>query len=306
MIKRLSTLFFLFTAGLTLSAQTVIFTDPGTSYTNSDGPTKNIYGPVDVSQCSSLSFSVHYAFSLPWEDSKNMEKADECGDCTGQPENQNEDCNGLGSMVQGCWDFFYVKLILDGKVIFTDLIGDSETTDDEQEGIIHFTYPLTGESDLKIIILTQTWAENETIDFKDIKVSCVDLQSENTSTSSRSHILCYPPHGNVDIQLVKVIQVKSRDLDLILWDDNIIDGDTISLRAGNEWILTNYPITKERKELHYVLKGAGINLILYAHNNGLIPPNTAALVIDDGVKRYRLRLSSDLTTAESVLIQYEK
>ena len=53
--------------GNDLWSQTTILSDPGMTYTNSDGPTGPDVYSVDVSNCTSISYSVDYSFSLPWE-----------------------------------------------------------------------------------------------------------------------------------------------------------------------------------------------------------------------------------------------
>ena len=47
-------------------AQTTIY-NGGMVNTNSDGPVSDFSGPVDISNCSSIAFSVTYSFSLPWD-----------------------------------------------------------------------------------------------------------------------------------------------------------------------------------------------------------------------------------------------
>ena len=72
-----------------LEAQTVIFSDPGATYSNTDSTTTNTYGPVSVSSCSSVSISLNYNFSLPFSGAGNMESSEECPfgvpPCAGDP-----------------------------------------------------------------------------------------------------------------------------------------------------------------------------------------------------------------------------
>ncbi len=110
--------------------------------------------------------------------------------------------------------------------------------------------------------------------------------------------------SDININQEKTIFVHSRKLEISIWDDNVIDGDTISLKIGKDWLLSGYPVVREKKVMHYTLRGFETELVLYAHNNGQIPPNTAAILIDDGLTPHRLKLSSNLTTAESIKIKY--
>lgn len=156
----------------TISAQSIIFSDPGKTYGNTDSMTIDIYGPIDVSSCSSISFSMDFNFSMPWQGSGNMESSDECfSGCNGMPQSQNSGCFN-------CWDFLYVKLVLDGDTIFTELIGEAGTMDIEQSGTIFFDTCLTIESTLQIEVYTQTWGFNpiEEITFSNIQVLCWNNQ----------------------------------------------------------------------------------------------------------------------------------
>ncbi len=111
--------------------------------------------------------------------------------------------------------------------------------------------------------------------------------------------------SNIDINQEKTIYVRSRKLEIQVWDDDIVDGDTISLKVGNDWLLTEYGVVKKPIKLFYTLRGFETNLTLYAHNYGMVPPNTAAILIDDGVKPHKLKLTSLLNSAESVSIKYK-
>ncbi|MEL7223241.1 MAG: hypothetical protein AAGJ93_18085, partial [Bacteroidota bacterium] len=53
----------------TALSQTTLLSDPGLTYGDTDGPTFDNYGTVDVSNCVSVVFSIDYEFSDPWEGS---------------------------------------------------------------------------------------------------------------------------------------------------------------------------------------------------------------------------------------------
>lgn len=115
---------------------------------------------------------------------------------------------------------------------------------------------------------------------------------------------------DIDEQRVTVRQndeivVRGRKLKITIWDDRKPDQDTISVKIGKEWVLTNYEVKSKQKTFTYTLKGFSSEMILYAHNTGLIPPNTAAVLIEDGYNKYRFNLKADLKTSESVRIRYE-
>lgn len=100
------------------------------------------------------------------------------------------------------------------------------------------------------------------------------------------------------------LQVKSRKLVISVWDHNTIDGDIISLKLGEDWILTQYELTAQKKPIDVTLLGFGQDLIMYAHNVGMVPPNTVSISVFDGFSTQRVSLESNMETSESIKIVY--
>src|SRR4030095_3005141 len=100
------------------------------------------------------------------------------------------------------------------------------------------------------------------------------------------------------------IEVKKRKLTISVWDYNTIDGDIISLKLGPEWILTNYQLTAEKYVFQTTLLGFDEDLVLYAHNVGMVPPNTAAISVYDGLSTQRVSLESNMETSEAIKIAF--
>ncbi len=100
------------------------------------------------------------------------------------------------------------------------------------------------------------------------------------------------------------LQVKNRKLTINVWDHNTIDGDIISLKLGEEWILAEYQLTSQKKEIDLTLTGFGQDLVLYAHNVGMVPPNTASISVFDGLSTQRVSLESNMETSEAIKIVF--
>jgi len=118
-----------------------------------------------------------------------------------------------------------------------------------------------------------------------------------------------PPPEDIkeeEVQVLEgeVVEVKSRNLVISVWDHNRIDGDIISLKINDKYILTNYTLEAVKKSIGYRLTGFRGQLILYAHNLGEIPPNTAAIEIDDGIEKHVIKLKATLKQSESLILQY--
>lgn len=99
--------------------------------------------------------------------------------------------------------------------------------------------------------------------------------------------------------------VRREQIEISVWDSETIDGDTISLFFNGEWLLKEYPLRKKKKKINVIVKRNADNyLVLYAHNEGERPPNTAALQIDDGGKIRKVGLSSDMKTCDALKFEF--
>ncbi len=90
------------------------------------------------------------------------------------------------------------------------------------------------------------------------------------------------------IQDEKIFEVTSSYLMINIWDDERVDGDTLSINFNGKWILKNYHLSKEKKTLLLSLKKDQENeIIFHAVNLGEEPPNTAAVQLeyDNGIKK---------------------
>jgi len=64
-----------------------------------------------------------------------------------------------------------------------------------------------------------------------------------------------------------------------------VDGDIISLVVNGKTVLTQYELLgpEDKYQIPVTLEFEGYNYVmLFAHNEGEVPPNTAALSVDDG------------------------
>ena len=108
-------------------------------------------------------------------------------------------------------------------------------------------------------------------------------------------------------KLLKTITITSPTLLITMYDNAIVDGDTISVFHNGKLIVS-----------HQLLSEKGINItielskekphheiVLFAHNLGSIPPNTALLVITAGKERYELKASASLTENATLIFEYE-
>lgn len=99
----------------------------------------------------------------------------------------------------------------------------------------------------------------------------------------------------------KVLEVKSSKIKVELYDDGEIDNDIVSVYFNNNLLLDKKSLSDKAITFNLdLVKDKTNELVLYADNLGDIPPNTALMVITDGVNRYEVRLSADLKNNASV------
>ncbi len=105
------------------------------------------------------------------------------------------------------------------------------------------------------------------------------------------------------VEFTRTIEVAQRALEIEIWDRKSQDGDKITvLINGDEPILENYKLLNKKKSIQLDLTKDSY-FTLHAENLGMIPPNTAAFSINDGMTTQTIELSSDMGKSETILIK---
>lgn len=103
------------------------------------------------------------------------------------------------------------------------------------------------------------------------------------------------------VRIAGTTNLDSKTVTFKVWDSGTIDGDIITLSVNGVKVLTNYTLTANKRSIDVTLDNFGYNhVLLFAHNEGSLPPNTAAISIvnANGVEK-NLVLSANLTTCEA-------
>jgi len=104
----------------------------------------------------------------------------------------------------------------------------------------------------------------------------------------------------------KILQVKSDKIKVEIYDDGEIDNDIVSVYFNNDLVIANKALTAKAYSFNIdLVPGKTNELVLYADNLGSIPPNTALMIITDGVNRYEVRLSADLKSNASIRFEFK-
>ena len=106
----------------------------------------------------------------------------------------------------------------------------------------------------------------------------------------------------------QIVTFKSDSLELALYDNGEIDGDTVSVLLNGEVLMTKQGLKASAiKKTIYVQPGTEeVTLVLYAENLGKYPPNTGLLVVHDGEDTYQVRFSADLQQNAAVVFRRKR
>jgi hypothetical protein len=106
----------------------------------------------------------------------------------------------------------------------------------------------------------------------------------------------------------KIIDVENSTIQLEVYDNGTIDYDSVSLLLNGKLILPKTMLTHHSVKLTIQLdESLEFNeLGMFAENLGLIPPNTAALIIRDGKKKYDVILNSDFNKNAIIKLKTNK
>ncbi len=95
--------------------------------------------------------------------------------------------------------------------------------------------------------------------------------------------------------ILKRVEVTQATFKVDLYDDGDIDGDIVSVYYNGKPILSNKKLTDKPLSLTLTLDAdkKENELLIYAENEGSIPPNTALMIVTEGNTRTEVRITSD-------------
>jgi hypothetical protein len=73
--------------------------------------------------------------------------------------------------------------------------------------------------------------------------------------------------------------VSTEEVEISVADYMKVDGDTLSVSVNGSWVMEKVPLTGEAQPVRVRLKRGENSIVLYAWNEGLVPPNTAILTV---------------------------
>jgi hypothetical protein len=102
--------------------------------------------------------------------------------------------------------------------------------------------------------------------------------------------------------------VESDSIRVDVYDNGEIDGDIISVFFNQQLILSYQKLTHKSIRMNLLLDSANNNnqISMFAENLGLIPPNTALMVIFDGINKFEIPISSNFERNATISIKRKK
>jgi len=116
------------------------------------------------------------------------------------------------------------------------------------------------------------------------------------------------PAENIKDRIIETIQsvnYRSDSLQIALYDNGEVDGDTVSVLMNGEVIMPRVGLSTNavRKTIYTKGLADSIQIVMYAETLGSLPPNTGLLVVYDGKERYEIRFSGDLKKNAAIVFR---
>ena len=104
--------------------------------------------------------------------------------------------------------------------------------------------------------------------------------------------------------LFETLAVEAPVIDVELYDNGTIDGDSVSVYLNKQIVLKEFGLTDVAKKLQLKLNPSSDNeILIVAENLGSIPPNTGLMVIYANGVRHEIHVSSSFQTNAKVIVK---
>ena len=132
------------------------------------------------------------------------------------------------------------------------------------------------------------------------------VQMENSSAPKQDAVLNNDSIklSSRTVEIVKTIETDGDSVLIELYDDGLIDGDSVSVFNNNQVLLNSIALSDKGLKQTIAIPHTqdGLVLTLFAENQGTIPPNTGVLVVKTGGMVYEIRFKSDNKKSAAIRI----
>lgn len=120
-------------------------------------------------------------------------------------------------------------------------------------------------------------------------------------------VLPPPPveYADRSTDTLTTLKATKQRITLWLWDNAEYDGDTLSVLLNGRPVLVGHELGRKRHKLKLDLLPGENVLLVVAHNEGRVPPNTASVVVKAGKGRQQMLVSTSLRKNQVVRIVRE-
>lgn len=108
-----------------------------------------------------------------------------------------------------------------------------------------------------------------------------------------------------DTETTLAIATHRSGVPLVLWDDAENDGDTISVLLNGKVVLDHFGLSRKRHRIYLPLEWGDNTILVVAHNEGRVPPNTARATIRTGRRKSRLLVKTSPTQNVAVTVRFQ-
>jgi hypothetical protein len=133
-------------------------------------------------------------------------------------------------------------------------------------------------------------------------------QQEPVIAKPKETIILPPVLKDRENEVVQTIMVNTGEVTINIYDNGIIDHDTVSVYLDKKLILSRKMLTAD--PLTVKLKMDESNdyheVVMVAENLGDIPPNTSLMIVKTGGKEYEVRIASTEQKNAVVIFKYQK
>lgn len=210
-------------------------------------------------------------------------------------------------------EYVHIKKVADQPYEFIDLMKDCIARDKKETDTIVKVGPPKSKDSLPPVVKVVVSPKP-----KDSLPSVVKVIVPEKPKDTVQPVVVKPPVKKDSIVVPKTItqrknieqshlEVNVKTLNLKVYDNAIIDGDTVSILYNGKTLLAYQLLSEKGIELNIELdeKQTRHEITLFAHNLGSIPPNTALIVITAGKKRYELFASASLEENAVLVFDYK-
>jgi hypothetical protein len=114
--------------------------------------------------------------------------------------------------------------------------------------------------------------------------------------------------ANRKSETIQSLYFHSDSLILSLYDNGVVDGDTVSVFMNGNPIISQQQlkVTASKKTIYITPEMDSVQIVLFADNLGSIPPNTGLMTVRDGDNVYNVRFSADLQKNAAIVLRRKK